>query len=154
MPSLQTPPVDNPFPQLSIGLIEGTARSVRYRQLLFHRLNDGLVKQRDQLVEALQDDFGFSSPEALFEYSQALLELRCHYDDISLADELAASKAITDGRKSANRSVGAGIVYIAPRPGLLSVVAPLCAAIAAGNCVVTEVSAGSRSRREAPVTSI
>ena len=77
--------------------------------------------------------------EALFEYSLSLSELRAHYESIDFEKEAQATKTIENGNESLNRSAAIGIVYIVPRGGLYSVLSSLCAAMAAGNCVIVEV---------------
>lgn len=138
MPTLEASSF-NPFPRLSIACIERQARSVRYQQNQFRRLHGLLVDEKGLLLQALRDDFGFSDFEALFEFSLTLLELRYHYDSLDLKREVAASRAIEDKKQDASRTVGTGIVYIMPRVGLLSILSPICAAMAAGNCVIVEV---------------
>lgn len=132
-------PSPNPFPRISIADVEGTARSLRHRQLQFHRLQPTLIKNKALLVQALEDDYGYSKVEALFEYSLSLSELRAHYESIDFEKEVQATKTIENGNESLNRSAAIGIVYIVPRGGLYSVLSPLCAAMAAGNCVIVEV---------------
>lgn len=132
-------PAPNPFPRISIADIEGTARSLRHRQLQFHRLQPALLKNKALLIQALEDDYGYSKVEALFEYSLSLSELRAHYESIDFEKEIRATKAIENGNESLNRYAGVGIVYIVPQGGIYSVLSPLCAAMAAGNCVIIEV---------------
>ncbi|KEF61803.1 uncharacterized protein A1O9_03373 [Exophiala aquamarina CBS 119918] len=132
-------PAPNPFPRISIADIEGTARSLRHRQLQFHRLQPIIVKNKALLIRALEDDYGYSPGEALFEYSLSLSEVRFHYESIDFEKEVAATKTIENGNERLNRYAGVGIVYIVPRGGLYSVLSPLCAAMAAGNCVIVEL---------------
>jgi hypothetical protein len=137
-----------PFPRLSIARIEGKARSVRYQQTQFRQLHESLTQSKDQLVRALRDDFGFSESEALLEYALALSDLRYHHGSLDLEKELAASRAIENKKKDACRSVGSGYVYIAPQIAVFSVLSPLCAALAAGNYIIVEVSKMSRKSTE------
>lgn len=133
------PRIVHPFPRISIAEVEGTARSIRHRQLQFHRLQPTLIKNKALLVQALKDDYGYTEVEALFEYSLSLAELRAHYESLDFEKEVQATKTIQNGNESLNRYIGVGIVYIVPRGGLYSVLSPLCAAVAAGSCVIVEV---------------
>lgn len=133
-------PSVHPFPRISIAEVEGTARSIRHRQLQFHRLQPTLIKNKALLVQALKDDYGYTEVEALFEFSLSLSELRAHYESLDFEKEVQATKTIENGNESLNRYVGVGIVYIVPRGGLYSILSPLCAAMAAGSCVIVEVS--------------
>jgi acyl-CoA reductase-like NAD-dependent aldehyde dehydrogenase len=131
-----------PFPRISAAHIEGSTRSVRHRQQQFHRLHSTLVSSKSQLVEALSIDNDFTDTEALFEYSLALFDLRHMYESLNLEAELAASNIIGRGHDGLLRKVGLGIVYIMPekkKSSLYSVLSPLGAAMAAGNCVIVEV---------------
>lgn len=67
--------------------------------------------------------------------------LRQSYDSLDFEKELKEEYSITNGDDNLSRRVGVGIVLIRPtsHTRLYSVVAPVCAAIAAGNCVLLEV---------------
>jgi hypothetical protein len=138
MSTEKSPPI-HPFPRISIAEVEGTARSIRHRQLQFHRLQPTIIRNKVLLVQALKDDYGYTEVEALFEYSLSLSELRAQYESLDFEKEVQATKTIEHGDESLNRYVGDGIVYIVPRGGLYSVLSPLCAAMAAGSCVIVEV---------------
>lgn len=132
------------FPQLTAACIEGKPRSIRHRQHQFHRLHDALIEAGSSIVEALQDDNGFLRREAVLEYSLALGELRSTYESVSLEAEIAAARAAQQVQDSLHYKVGVGIVYIRPdrtRADVYGTLSPLCAALAAGNCIVVEVGA-------------
>ena len=135
--------LSRPFPRISIAHIEGTARSVRHRQQQFHKLHKALVEAKSSLTAAIKEDYGYSETEASFEYAFVLAELHATYGTISLEAENAAARRIEQGLDNMDRRIGAGIVYIRPdmsRTSLYSTVSPLSAAMAAGNCVIVEVS--------------
>ncbi len=130
------------FPHLTAACIEGRPRSVRHRQHQFHRLHDALVAAGTSIVEALQDDNGFLRREGVLEYLLALGELRSTYESVSLEAEIAAARAVEQGQDCLHRKIGVGIVYIRPdrtRADVYGTLSPLCAALAAGNCIVVEV---------------
>ncbi len=134
-----------PFPRISIADIEGTASSVRHRQDQLHGLHNSLLKAKTSILDALKQDYGYTDWEAGFEYLLALSELRSHYESIDLQSEKAATKSIEQGTETVRFSA-VGIVYIIPktsRNGFYATISPLCAAMAAGNCVIIEVSAVS-----------
>ena len=130
----------NPFPRIAIAHVEDSARSLRHRQQQLQRLQVALAKNKTPLVQTLQDDYNYSDDEALFQYSLALSELQTHYESLNLEEELKSSRNIVNDNDRLVRFVGSGLVYVIPHSGLYSVVAPLAAAMAAGNCVVIEVS--------------
>ena len=131
------------FPRISISEIDGTATSIRHRQYQFHSLHTSLVKARSSILNALRQDYDYSEWEAAFEYSLALSELRHHYDSIDLESEKAAAKSIEQRKESVHHVSGMGIAYIIPelsKNGFHAVISPLGAAMAAGNCIIVEVS--------------
>ncbi|KAK5064921.1 hypothetical protein LTR84_000755 [Exophiala bonariae] len=132
------PSSPKPFSRILIAEVEGTARSLRHRQLQLHRLQTTLTKNRTLLIQALKTDFGYTEIEALFEYSLSLSELRAHYDSIDFEKEVQLNKTIENGVESLDRYASVGIIYVVPRSGLHAVLSPLCAAIAAGSCVIVE----------------
>lgn len=137
-----------PFPRITIAGIEGIASSVRHRQAQLQRLHISLLKAKTSVVDALRQDHGYTEWEAGFEYSLALSELRSHYESIELASEKAAAESIAEETEITHVSA-VGIVYIIPQTArncFYAVISPLCAAVAAGNCVVVEVSLTSRAR--------
>ena len=137
-----------PFPRITIAEIEGTASSVRHRQNQLQRLHISLLKAKTPIVDALRQDHSYTEWEAGFEYSLALSELRNHYDSIDLASEKAAADSIVEETEITHVSA-VGIVYIIPhtaRNGFYAAISPLCAAMAAGNCVIVEVSLTSTAR--------
>ena len=137
------------FPQLTAACIEGKPRSVRHRQHQFHRLHDSLIAEGAAIVEALQDDNAILRREAVFEYSLALGQLRSTYQSVNLEAELTAANAIEHGQNSLHRKVGLGIVYIRPdrtRAEVYGTLSALCAALAAGNCIVVEVASSQCAR--------
>jgi acyl-CoA reductase-like NAD-dependent aldehyde dehydrogenase len=133
----------SPFPRILAAHIQGRASPARFRQEQFKNLKQILVSHRDTLTYALTADNGFSYSEALFEFSLCLAELNGAYDTIDFAAELAANRAIETGDVCFVQRRGVGIVYIrldSTCNSLYSALSPLCAALAAGNCIVLEVN--------------
>jgi hypothetical protein len=129
------------FPRIAIASIEGTARSVRHRQQQLIILFNSLLRLKFDLVDAIKNDFNFSDAEALLEYSLTLKEIKTHYESLNMVIENAKRRSFETGEDNRDHSVPfKAAVYIAPEKGLFSTLAPLAAAMAAGNCVVLEVS--------------
>jgi len=105
-------------------------------------LQTELVKSKDEIKATIKADVGHTSHEADFEYTLVLSELRQHFQGLNSQDELAATRLIELGHDRFGRSKSISIVYIVPGTHTLlySVLSPVCAAIAAGNCVIVEVS--------------
>jgi acyl-CoA reductase-like NAD-dependent aldehyde dehydrogenase len=130
------------FPRLQVSCLEGRAQSTRFKQAQFHSLHETLKKSSDAIKAAIAADSGHTPREVDFEFSLALSELRLHYDSLNLVTELANSLKIESDLENIDRVRPVGMVYILPQKQNLfySVISPLGAAVAAGNCVVLEVS--------------
>lgn len=122
--------------------IDGRVQNTRYRQAQFHRLQTVLVEHVAEIQDAIRTDSGHSAQEIRTEIVLALQELRTHYLSLSLEKDLEVEYRIKNGQDSLDGSRGAGIVYIVPCTHTLffSVISALTAALAAGNCIVLEVS--------------
>jgi acyl-CoA reductase-like NAD-dependent aldehyde dehydrogenase len=132
----------SPFPRIAISQLEGRAQPIHYRQTQLHRLQTELLNSADKIKASIEADEGHTSHEADFEYILVLSEIRQHYDALNPKNELATTRQIELGNSNLSRSKSTSIAYIEPSPHtwLYSVLSPVCAAIAAGNCVIVEVS--------------
>lgn len=131
-----------PFPRIAISHLEGRAQSIHYRQTQLHRLQTELIGSKDEIKATIKADVGHTSHEVDFEYTLVLSELRQHFEGLNPKDELAATRQIELGHDNFCRSKSTSIAYIVPSTHVLlySVLSPVCAAIAAGSCVIVEVS--------------
>lgn len=134
--------ISKEFPSIQISHLDGRAHSYRYKQAQFHRLYDILTKSASTLKLAIQADSVLTSIEADFEFARTLLELRTHYDSLDLEGDLKAARKVESGVDNVARTRPLGIVYIIPSKSSLafSILSALGAAIAAGSCVIVEVS--------------
>jgi acyl-CoA reductase-like NAD-dependent aldehyde dehydrogenase len=131
------------FSRLLAAHIDGRATSVRYRQQQLQRLHRALASNKETLVHALVLDNGITKTEAYFEYAYALSELSEVYESINFGAELLASRSLEVPRFGIHRKRGMGLVYIKTdrtMSSIYSVTSPLGAALAAGNCIIVEVS--------------
>ena len=129
------------FPRLRISKLEGRATSTRFKQGQFHRLHETLKTSETSIKAAIAADDFLLDAEVDIEYAMALSELHLHYSSIDLGDDLRNMRTIEREKDNVNRSKSLGIAYIVPwrRNTFYSIISPLCAAIAAGNCVIIEV---------------
>lgn len=129
------------FPRLQAAAIDGRTRNILYRQEQLFKLHKALVQESEAIVNTIASDL--TRGEAQVEYALALKELRGRYAELDAEKGLEEEYAITNGKDAAGLRTGAGIVLIKAHTDhtlFFSVVAPLSAAIAAGNCVVVQVS--------------
>ncbi|KAL2352244.1 aldehyde dehydrogenase PutA [Cryomyces antarcticus] len=138
-----------PLQRIREAAIDGRTQNIYYRQTQLELLNDTLVQNSEIIQQAIIHDSCNNEVEARIEYSLALLSLREQYTGLSAAKSLEEEYAIAQGRDAPDRREGVGIVYVVPTAYTMfySVIAPLGAAIAAGNCVVLELE---NTLREVP----
>ncbi|KAK3378388.1 Aldehyde/histidinol dehydrogenase [Podospora didyma] len=126
--------------------IEGRTENIRYRQDQLQKLHQALSHYEKQICDALLQDSS-SSPEAADELEVAkefywgMTGIRHFYDELDFGKELENEYRVANGQDNVARRVGVGVVVIRPttHTRFWSVVSPLAAAIAAGNCVVLEL---------------
>jgi len=125
--------------------LDGRASSVFYRQSQLKKLHEALITGAHEIQNAISKDSGVSITEAKFEYSLALEAVRAQYSKLDSKKEMEDEYRIANGKNAEDTRVGFGTVVIEPSSFTLfySVIAPLSAAIAAGNCVIVQVSVSS-----------
>ncbi|GKZ29206.1 hypothetical protein AbraIFM66950_003645 [Aspergillus brasiliensis] len=131
-----------PFQRIVAAEIDGRCQTIRYRQNQFHRLQSGLVQNIEQINDAIAADSGNTPEEVRAEICLAFKEIRTHYASLDLKKDLEQEYRVANGKDNHDGKRGVGIVYIVPSSHTMffSVVAALSAAIAAGNCVILELT--------------
>jgi len=132
----------SPLQRIKAGIIDGRCRTPRYIQKQLLILHDALAYATPSFHEAIISDTECSSAEAWFEIHMTLHAVKQQYGSINFDDCLQQEYSIVKGKDNASRRLPFGCVYILPsqHSRLYSVIQPSAAAIAAGNCVVIEVS--------------
>ncbi|KAI4792970.1 aldehyde dehydrogenase PutA [Aureobasidium sp. EXF-8845] len=139
---------NRPFAQLQAAAIDGRTRTVFYRQAQLEKLHKKLVADASEIVDAIIADSGLSRTEAQIEFSLALTAVRERFAELEPKKELEEEYAIARGEDAGSLRLGYGIVYIkasADHTPFYSAIAPLAAAVAAGNCVVLQIENSLRS---------
>jgi acyl-CoA reductase-like NAD-dependent aldehyde dehydrogenase len=126
--------------------VDGRAHNARFAQNQLKRLFDALVEGKSQIKAALRSDTSYLPAEVEAEYYLTLASVREQYNSISITKALEDEYSIANNKDHPLRRSAVGCVYIVPgrHTPLYATVAPLCAAIAAGNCVAVEVCNPSR----------
>lgn len=121
--------------------IDGRTENVRYRQTQLQYLHRELAANQDDIRGALRKDSGFSDAETDVEFANAMNVLRELYDALDFDKSLKDEYSVTRHSDYVQRRVGVGLVYIEPGTAFpfFSTIAPLCAAIAAGNCILLHI---------------
>ncbi|KAL1894201.1 hypothetical protein Sste5346_005987 [Sporothrix stenoceras] len=130
-----------PYSRLRATVTDGRAANVFFRKNQLRRLNDELLGAKADLLKAITNDSGNTATEAWIEFYLTLSALKSYFDDLDPAQELQDEYRIAHGRDAADAREAVGIVYIQPdaHSYLYSVVVPIGAAIAAGNCVLVVI---------------
>lgn len=130
------------FSRLQSTVIDGRLANVFYRREQLHNLHDKIVQHKTEILGLLSDDSGHSAQEASAQLYSTLTKVKQYYDNLHPEKELEDEYRIAKGKDAPDAAEGVGIVYIQPTTHTLlnSVVVPLAAAIAAGNCIMLVVS--------------
>ncbi|KAF2021436.1 ALDH-like protein [Aaosphaeria arxii CBS 175.79] len=135
-----------------VAQLQATARTDQCRNVFFKQselkaLHDALRSNASQIKEAIQKDTSVSSSEARTEVAVALSIVKDHYQSLDPKKELEYEYRTSKGIDTLDRREPWGLVYIEPdlrHTPFLSVIAPLSAAIAAGNCVLLKLESSLR----------
>lgn len=135
--------------RLRAAVIDGRTANVRYRQNELLSLHSILRENADQICAAIAKDasdgafsLSESNSEADIEYYLAMDATRQFYQALDFKHALKEEYLIASGLDNPSWRVGKGLVVIKPteHTRFYSVICPLAAAIAAGNCVYVQVS--------------
>lgn len=134
---------DSSFQRIRSAVIDGRALTPRYIQKQLLRLHDALRENQAAIGQTLQQDSGYSSPDVECEFYLTFKAIRQEYEALDISDFLDNEYSLARRKDNPFRRVATGAVYIIPcqHCRLYSTVQPAAAAIAAGNCVMVEVSA-------------
>lgn len=134
-------------PEVAFATLQATALTARCHNALFRlkqlkALHDVLRNNISIIKEAIKQDTRVSDEEATTELALALDVVREHYSSIDVKTELEQEYLITNGKDANDRREPWGVAYVEPQQNhtpLFSAIAPLSAALAAGNCVALKV---------------
>jgi hypothetical protein len=139
--------------RLVAATIDGRTESIRYRQDQLQSLHRTFAEEASAICDALAGDSNttlFSNVEIETEFLLGMDAVRKFYEELDFDKELESEYSIAKGKNNKGRRVGVGIVLIRPttHSRFYSVVEPLAAAIAGGNCIVVEVRYSTQGGRE------
>lgn len=128
--------------RLRAAITDGRTANIRYRQNELHKLHSALTENADALANAISQDTGATSAEVEAELFLTMDSLRHLYDSLNFVKEMKEEYLVTNGEDNLGRRIGVGLVVVRPtsHTRLFSVLGPICAALAAGNCILLEVS--------------
>lgn len=128
--------------RLQTSVVDGRTENGRYRQYQLHALHKILREEAGQICAAIQTDSKAPASEVETEYYLAMETVRHFYSTLDFEKDLEEEYRVVHGKDNPDRRLGVGLVVLRPtsHTRFYSVVTPLAAAVAAGNCVVLEVS--------------
>jgi acyl-CoA reductase-like NAD-dependent aldehyde dehydrogenase len=126
---------------LRSAVIDGRTENVRHRQNEFQKLHSVLRGNSSSICDAIAKDSGGSTANAEKEFVLAMDAIQNIYETLDFDQSLKEEYLVKEGKDHLSRRVGVGIVAIRPtrHSRLYSILSPLAAAFAAGNCVLVEV---------------
>lgn len=130
-----------PYARLRATIVDGRASNVFFRKNQLRRLTNELFGAKAELLQAIVNDSSSTPTEAWVEFYLAVAALKSYYDELDPEQELQDEYRIARNQDAADAREAVGIAYIQPdtHSYLYSVVVPVGAAIAAGNCVLVVV---------------
>lgn len=131
--------------RVQAAVVDGRCRNVRYRQKQLEALHNGLLDKASVLcLAAIKDNCGKTSisAEVEAEFCMAMDAVRYFYEGLDFEGELKKEYSVAAGKDNTTRRAGVGLVVIRPtnHTRLYSILSSISAAVAAGNCVILEVS--------------
>jgi acyl-CoA reductase-like NAD-dependent aldehyde dehydrogenase len=138
------------FAELRAAAIDGRTHNIYYRQHQLEALHKALLDHATEIKEAIASDYDHSPAEIAVEIHLALSALKQSYETLQPTKAHAEEYLLASDKDAPASKIPAGIAYIEPCTHTLffSVIAPLGAAIAAGNCAIVLVSAEFRVHGE------
>jgi acyl-CoA reductase-like NAD-dependent aldehyde dehydrogenase len=127
---------------LRAAVTDDRAENSRYKQKELYNLHVGLRARAGPICDAIAQDTQSSPADVETEFFLAMNAVRHFYESIDFTKELKEEYMVTTGVDNVSRKVGVGLVVIRPATytRFYSVISPVAAAIAAGNCILLEVS--------------
>jgi acyl-CoA reductase-like NAD-dependent aldehyde dehydrogenase len=137
-----TTDIQNSISLLRASVVEGRPENVRYRQDQLYALHSALQASSDAICLAITNDAQCSPQEAQIELYLGMDALKRSYERLDFDQSLKSEYLVAFGNNNLDRRVALGLVAVRPsrHSRFNSILSPLVAAIAAGNCIILEVS--------------
>lgn len=126
---------------LKAAVIDGRAEAPRFKQQQLLNLHTALQSAHQEIIDAICADTGNTHAEAEAQYILSVDAVKQHYSSLDVAKLLEAEYSLASSKDNLGRRTAYGCAYIVPENYslLYSVITPVAAAIAAGNCVVVQM---------------
>ena len=139
--------MDETFPRIRAAAVDERAHNNFFRQTQLERLCKVLIARADEIQQAIVADCSHTASEVAVEINLTIAAVKADYASLQPTKAHEAEYLIAAGKDAGETRRPVGIVYIEPATHTLfhSVILPLSAAIAAGNCVIVLVSSSGYS---------
>ena len=129
------------FAAVRASVIDQRTHNVFYRQTQLERLCRTLIEKASEIRSAIESDYGHSQAEAAVEVHQTIDAVKRDYASLQPKKAIEEEYLVATKHDAPDHRRPVGMVYIEPCKHTLfySAVAPLSAAIAAGNCTIVLV---------------
>ncbi|EMC99525.1 hypothetical protein BAUCODRAFT_339943 [Baudoinia panamericana UAMH 10762] len=126
------------FRRVRAAAIDGRAHNVYFRQIQLESLFKTIQSNVGQIRNAIKADYGHADGEIAIELNLTTKALRRDYASLEPKKLLEEEYRVAHGKNSPSARRPVGVVYIEPcaHTQFFSVIVPLSAAIASGNCVI------------------
>lgn len=134
--------MDATLPRVLAAAVDGRAQNQRFIQKQLSKLHNVIIQNSAEIRRAIRDDTRQTSAEVELHFTLALRQVRNQFEAIDFAKAIEEEFLIAHQKNAPTRVVPYGIAYISPSGFnvFYSSVVATAAAIAAGNCVVLQVS--------------
>lgn len=121
---------------------DGTAITPRFREKQLASLHKTLLSARNEIVQAIVDELSCHVNEATAQFLLVMQAVKTFHNAVNPTTLIEEEYQIAKGKNHLSKRTPYGCAYITPSTNdvFYSVVVPVSAAIAAGNCVVLELS--------------
>lgn len=128
--------------RIDAAVIDGRAQAPRFVQKQLTQLYDTLQKGQSSIRDAIIRDTGCSTAEVETEMYLTFKAVKQEYEAINFQKAIEQEYSLAHSKDNASRRIPVGCIYIIPsqHTRFYSIVQPIAAAFAAGNCVIVEVS--------------
>lgn len=130
--------------RLRAAVIDGRSENIRYRQNQLQSLHAALQSKADNICSAILQDYPagiHSEAEVEAEYCHTMSAVKQFYASLDFEQSLKDEYLLANEKDNTSRRVGKGLVILRPttHTRFYSIVCPIAAAVAAGNCICLEV---------------
>ncbi|KAH8679519.1 Aldehyde/histidinol dehydrogenase [Tricladium varicosporioides] len=130
---------------LRSSVIEGRAENVRFRLDQLNLLHTSLLSHVDEICKSLSIESSSSQIQAETEFFLATDAVKRIHETLDFDQSLKDEYQVTTGKDNAERRAAIGLVVIRPseHSRLYSIINPVAAALASGNCILLELDGAS-----------